>query len=466
MKKRLSRIVAGLLFACMIAGNIPAEAVYGADVNVENGQSQDQNLPENEQNTGSTDNGENSDSENGKVQEQPDENNTVSAEESSEVIAEDVTAAEDETMQTDGTETESTEDTEIEESGNIETGEINFVYVESPYLETPGTQRIVFAFGQEITGTDSITLTVEDNAGNTEEWGLSKQSGSLYLFEKEYTGDAYTGTYQAVSLNLYGEENETIILEEAGVKAEFGVNEEYDGIEELQPVEETAEGASGVEASVVTIDEDGVAEAQDSIADALNTVSAQTASANGISTFSAGQNSRARSGNIVVALDPGHDAWDAGARGNGLAEEELTLKIANYCKAELEQYSGVTVYMTRTGAECPYGIWGVGCIEKRVEAAAAAGAQIFVSFHLNSSIASSAHGAEIIVPNYSWKYEVGAEGRELAEAILDELVKVGVEPRNTPIYSKDTTVGETYPGGSISIILACRFTVKKPEYRD
>ena len=35
MKKRLTRITAGLLFACMIAGSIPAEAVYGADVNVE-----------------------------------------------------------------------------------------------------------------------------------------------------------------------------------------------------------------------------------------------------------------------------------------------------------------------------------------------------------------------------------------------------------------------------------------------
>ena len=436
MGKKMTRVIAGLLFACMIAGSIPANAVYGNDANVDNEQSQDQNLSENEQNIGSTDGGEDSVFENGEIQGQLDENDTVSAAESPKVIVDDETAVGDETIQTD----------ESESAGDAEAGEINFVYVESPYLETPGTQRIVFAFDQVLSKADKITLTVKDDAGNQEEWDLSRQTDHLYLFEKEYTGDAYSGTYQAVSLNLYGEKAENIILEEAGVKAEFGVNEEYDGIEELQPIEATAEETSGIEASVVTIDEDGVAEAQDSIADALNTVSAQAASANGISTFSADTTSR--SGNIVVALDPGHDAWDAGARGNGLAEEELTLKIANYCKEELEQYSGVTVYMTRIGPECPHGIWGVGCIPERVEAAAVAGAQIFVSFHLNAATSSSANGAEVIVPNESWQAEVGQEGRELGEAILDELVSLGLTRRS--VYSKDTTIGETYPDGSIS----------------
>ena len=42
--------------------------------------------------------------------------------------------------------------------------------------------------------------------------------------------------------------------------------------------------------------------------------------------------------NIVVVLDPGHDDTHAGARRNGLEEEDLTLKIAQYCKAELSQY--------------------------------------------------------------------------------------------------------------------------------
>lgn len=437
MRKKVARIIAGLLFACVIIGGVPAEAVYGADVNAGNEQSEGQSLPENEQNIENAD--DNSTSEEMEIQEQPDENDSASLPDSSKEIANNEVAGEEGMSQGD--------ETEIEDA---ETGEINFVYIESPCLTTPDTQRIVFAFDQTISGADKITLTVEDGAGNQEEWGLSRQTDNLYLFEKEYTGDAYTGTYHVVSLNLYGAEERIIALEDAGIEAEFGVNQEYEGMDELKPIngEATEAGEDQVGASVVTIDENGVPTAQDSIADALSAVNAQNAASNGISTFSTDGNTSARSGNIVVALDPGHDNMDAGARGNGLAEEDLTLKIANYCKEELEQYSGVSVYMTRTTDDCPYGIWGVGCIPKRVEAAAKAGAQIFVSFHLNAATSSSANGAEVIVPNGSWKAEVGSEGAELGQAILDELVKLGLRDRG--IYSKDTTIGETYPDGSIS----------------
>ena len=427
MSKKLSRFIAGIMLACMVAGSIPAQAAYGATANAENEEGAAMALPEDVQDT-----------------EEVAESNELSDEDLSSKGAE-VDSQQPEEKSTEEIITTPAADGAVESSGVAEENEINFVYIESPYLETPGTQRIVFSFEQQIMGTDVVTLTVENEMGSREEWELSQQTDHLYLFEKEYSGDAYTGTYRAVSLNYYGEENKTVVLEDAGVEDEFGVNEEYNGIEELQPLDsETAEDMeSQVEASVVTIDENGVTRAQDSIAAALNEVSAGTAR---ISTFSAAP--QERSGNIVVALDPGHDSSDAGARGNGLKEEELTLKIANYCKEELEQYAGVSVYMTRTGPDCPYGIWGVGCIEKRVQAAANAGAQIFVSFHLNASVSSSANGAEVIVPNYSWKYSVGAEGHTLGQVILDELVKLGLTDRG--IYSKDTTINERYPDGSIS----------------
>ena len=46
--------------------------------------------------------------------------------------------------------------------------------------------------------------------------------------------------------------------------------------------------------------------------------------------------SRAVNKNVVVALDPGHDSTHTGAGANGVREEVLTLKIAKYCKEELE----------------------------------------------------------------------------------------------------------------------------------
>ena len=45
---------------------------------------------------------------------------------------------------------------------------------------------------------------------------------------------------------------------------------------------------------------------------------------------------------------PGNRRSDGGASANGLVEKNLTLKIAQYCKEELEKYAGVTVYMTRS----------------------------------------------------------------------------------------------------------------------
>lgn len=44
--------------------------------------------------------------------------------------------------------------------------------------------------------------------------------------------------------------------------------------------------------------------------------------------------------NVVVVLDPGHDSSHTGASGHGVREEVATLKIAQYCKQELEQYGG------------------------------------------------------------------------------------------------------------------------------
>lgn len=88
----------------------------------------------------------------------------------------------------------------------------------------------------------------------------------------------------------------------------------------------------------------------------------------------------------VIALDPGHDERHGGASAGGLNEQDLTLKIAYYCKEELEKHDEIEVYMTRTDAACPYPdtTKSARCIEQRVIAAANAGASMYVSLHLNA----------------------------------------------------------------------------------
>ena len=153
----------------------------------------------------------------------------------------------------------------------------------------------------------------------------------------------------------------------------------------------------------------------------------------------------------VVALDPGHDAKHAGATASNLLEHELTLKIANYCKEELEKYRDIDVYMTRTDNACPYPHMAKSakCIEQRMLSAERVGANLYISFHLNAQgNGTSANGAEVIYPNSSWKPEIGAKGQFLAHNIQTELVKVGLYNRG--IYYKNSSINEKYADNSLA----------------
>ena len=348
------------------------------------------------------------------------------------------------------------EETEVAETDAANTvkaeNRLNYILVESPYLESPNTQNIVVSWGDGTEQISNMRITVQKEDGSTEEWTCSNQSGYLYVFSKEYVDESEQSTYKVTDIRFEeNQQEQCFLLTDLNVEAEFGVNKAYDGIEELQPLDPE----DAVETSIVTIDENGETEAQDNIASALTAVSEEMGAVAGI-------RSAEKAGEIVVALDPGHDNRHGGTSGSGLTEQELTLKIAKYAKAELETYNGVKVYMTRTTAACPYPETGTSgaCIEKRVQAAAEAGAKIYVSLHLNSG-AASANGAEIIIPNSSWKPQLSTQGKELAEKILNELAAVGLNKRPTPIYSKDTTVNEKYPDDSISDYYSVQICAKE-----
>ena len=350
-----------------------------------------------------------------------------------------------------------------EQEDQTEQSRMNYAYVESPYLETPDTQRIVVSWGEEDEYIDQMVLHVRKDDDTWEDWYISRSEGNLYLFEKYYEDEYQGGTYEVVSISVteIGETTD-YALSDLGVEARFGVNQEYDGIDELQPIDEDQEAAVAEDAanvSISTINEDGTIEEQNSIEDALDAartdVLASTPAMMSLDDDSGISTQAARSGKIVVALDPGHDDRDAGASYYGLKEEVLTLKIANYCKAELEQYYGVEVYMTRTSSACPYpnASPAGGCITARANAAAKAGAKIFVSFHLNAvdpekTDAEKVCGAEVIIPNFNWKADVGAQGQDLATKILSELTSLGLYNRGL-YYKTGTDPKYKYPDGSL-----------------
>lgn len=144
--------------------------------------------------------------------------------------------------------------------------------------------------------------------------------------------------------------------------------------------------------------------------------------------------------NLVVVLDAGHGGSDYGASGNGLREKNLTLMIAAYCKAELESYKGVSVYMTRS--KDTY----VG-LNERVVYASSVNADVFVSLHINSAV-KTAYGAEVFYPNSNYRPSCGTQGRKLATAIMSNLSSLGLHSRGAKVLNSMN--GSTYPDGSLS----------------
>ena len=160
----------------------------------------------------------------------------------------------------------------------------------------------------------------------------------------------------------------------------------------------------------------------------------------------------------VVVLDAGHDASHAGAqnRSNGYREENLTYKIASYCKQELEKYDGVKVYMVRDSYSCPFGgswVKSTECNSKRVEFSKNVNADLYISFHLNSS-GPSARGVSVYYPNMNYKSEIGRNGEVLAKDIIKRLEALGIPQQGRGTLIRNSENNTRYPDGSLADYLA------------
>ncbi|MBD5542616.1 MAG: hypothetical protein HDR00_15765, partial [Lachnospiraceae bacterium] len=342
-----------------------------------------------------------------------------------------------------------------------EKGKLNFLYLENKYIESPGEQNVLIGYGDEETVLTSAKLEVQNyRTKEISSYYSEETMDNTVLFNMGFSPED-AGIYEITGVSFVTEDGEEkhVSLSETGMaKVYFGVDEEV-----IETGDITAEPDASVEMQIVTFDEEGVSDVEaeeitaaveDALNEAENNVNAMP---KGMASYSAvlslasevDANGRSANGDIVVVLDPGHDATHAGARANGLSEETLTLKIAQYCKEELEQYSGVKVYMTRSSDSCPYpGTSSTDDNKRRVDYAKSVGADIYVSIHLNSSTNASAHGAEVFYPNSNYNSSIGSQGASLATQISRQLVALGLNNRGITIRnSEDKT---TYPDGSLA----------------
>ena len=324
-----------------------------------------------------------------------------------------------------------------------QTDKLNYVVVNKKYIEQGDEQQIVVSVGNGII-VEAATLNYHRvSDGKTYQAEMTQSNEEALMFDMSYVKNAETGEYQLDSLDYsVSGENRKIEFSEAGIDAKYGVNTEVETDADAQISNPDSSSDNEIVEDVVSFDEEGNQISENSIEEAI---AAQQAD----STKSRAVASDAKTKNVVVVLDPGHDATHAGAIGvNGLREEVLTLKIARYCKEELQQYSGVTVYMTRESEACPNpGTSSTNDNAKRVAYAKSVGANVYVSIHMNSG-ASRAHGAEVYYPNSNYRSDIGAEGNKLASKVLEQLVALGLYNRGVKIENSGT--GDTYADGSLA----------------
>ena len=313
---------------------------------------------------------------------------------------------------------------------------VGFVYFDESSPSAGGSQLVVVALDDESIELTSAELTLTAPSGASVKATASEYAGNAALFSVdvpeagEYRLERMEGASAADSRTLLVDlsscEGEPYAFMVAEPQAEaFSLSDESTG---------------GV--SVYALTDDGQLEEASSFEEAAQ-LSAEAAPA--VAGRSAASGARSPSGKFVVALDPGHGGSEPGASANGLVERELTWKIALYCKEALESYANVEVVLTRGSDE------KVSLVE-RVNRAVDAGANVFVSLHLNSGPASG-NGAEVWYPNdSSYRHELHEEGAQLSSKILEKLTALGLTDRGIKVRDSERVDGEGpfyYPDGSI-----------------
>ena len=163
------------------------------------------------------------------------------------------------------------------------------------------------------------------------------------------------------------------------------------------------------------------------------------------------QSTEAEEDPVVIILDPGHDDKECCTNSHpelNMYEQELNLAIGLACRDRLQEYEGITVYMTRTDGSCPdeeHG--GEECIKARTDMTAKVDADMFISLHCNGSTGvygAEANGCEVYVSGYPAFYEDSAR---LGELIIKGLTSLDLADGGVRVRVKEEK--GTYDDGTV-----------------
>lgn len=295
---------------------------------------------------------------------------------------------------------------DVEEQIDVIEEDMKYLFVETKQLLAPGTQNIAVGWKDDINLARDIVLLVKNPSGETVEIPESKRTKKSVLFSQEFQAGS-AGTYEILGVRYFvGDVGEHFEFDDVEIDAGFQVEEAPEGVA-LIDIENNKVNTREVTEEIGEVISESE-EMQPSI-----------------------QVNRPKNGSdYVVALDPGHSGGDPGAvnKKYKLNERTVNYKIAEYCRAELEEYGGVRVFYT-------YPKGGSTNLEKRALAAKNGKADLLVSLHCNA-YNKKTRGCEVYYPNATGGSDnFNTEGKTLSDAIFNQLKALGITGRFTK--SKD-----------------------------
>lgn len=356
------------------------------------------------------------------------------------VFAEDETAVQTDEQTSEDTSTEEGTQEEVNQEEDTTSNPVSeeeqlgdssmmeYFLVDNPTLTSGSAENFVLSMN-DANGYSDFSITVQKTDGTTFDLEASEQVDKLVKFTKDFSS-ADKGEYSVTTLHYtYNGGKYYLNFSDLGMDVKFGVDQEYAGYDETLPdmtqdIVEDDELNSAV-VQVTNLDDASEEVAEGIMASNPEAVMALVDENSDIAT-------QANEG-VTICLDPGHGGNDSGAIGvNNVYEKNLTLKIAQYCKQELEKYN-CHVVMTRTGDTNP-------SLEDRANFAKSQGAQYLISIHLNSAAGGGAVGAEVYYPNTHWRPDISANGKNVAQAIQSQLVSLGLYDRGIKFRTIDTNI--------------------------
>lgn len=305
---------------------------------------------------------------------------------------------------------------------------MEYFLVDNPTLTSGSAENFVLSMN-DANGYSDFSITVQKTDGTTFDLEASEQVDKLVKFTKDFSS-ADKGEYSVTTLHYsYNGEKYYLNFSDLGMDVKFGVDQEYAGYDETLP-DMTQDIVEDDELNSAVVQVTNLDDASEEVAEGIMASNPEAAMA--LVDENSDIATQANEG-VTICLDPGHGGNDSGAIGvNNVYEKNLTLKIAQYCKQELEKYN-CHVVMTRTGDTNP-------SLEDRANFAKSQGAQYLISIHLNSAAGGGAVGAEVYYPNTHWRPDISANGKNVAQAIQSQLVSLGLYDRGIKFRTIDTNI--------------------------